>query len=59
MDYQKTEKLLGTVGCEELAEEILAAVKDLFVGSFERMGNRIRMALPSGEKFLLTVETCE
>ena len=56
MSYKEANSILGTVGEEELTEEIFAMMKDCFVGRFQRESNTIQMCLPSGEKFVLTVK---
>ncbi len=56
MNYEANEKRLEK---SELLEELLAMIKTCFEGEAIIFEEKIRMRLPSGEGYVLTLESCE
>ena len=57
MDMNKGNAKAKQVGQKEMLEELLAMIRVCFEGEASVQGDGVKMALPSGEAFVLTISS--
>ena len=57
MDMNERNAKARQVGQKEMLEELLAMIRVCFEGEASLQGDGVKMALPSGEAFVLTISS--